>query len=220
MTARITVGLCCALLVAGCTLEPVDHRPAAAAPRSADSQRYGVQRLRLTTTTQRSGQTTPDTTVFMIDDYGRLERSEYRSHISMRNMPTVRKHTVVLRIDSVVYTLDVDRRTMRRSTVSASGTGERFMHVSGLSSADLAAMHVRRRGVDTLLGVPCDVLVIDDANNKVYGTYHVWRDIPLRIDMHVQGMWLRTLPIAIDTTAALDASLFAVPSGFALIPES
>jgi len=221
MTARCYLGLCCVLLAAGCTLERVDDRQTpSASPSVADVPRYGVKHLRLVSVTERPGQDRPDTTIFMLDDHGAVERSEYIAHIAIRNMPPLRKHTIVLRRGRVVYNLDVDRKTMRRSTVPSGGSGERLMHVSGLSAADLAAMHVRRRGVDTLLGVPCDVMVIDDADNEVYGTYYLWNDVPVRIEMQVKGMRLVTRPLLIDTAGALDTTLFAVPSGFTLIPES
>ena len=164
----------------------------------------------------RPGQATPDTTIFIFDDFGRRERSEQVVTIIAGDRPPARVRTAVIRDGRKVHTLNVDRRTARTSTVDATAN-EPFVNFMGLSHAELEALHVRRIGIDTILGQSCDVFAIDDMERGVVGTYHVWKNIPIRTDVSVRGSRMLITPTQLTTDFNVEPSVFVIPSGFQLL---
>ncbi|MBU3741125.1 MAG: hypothetical protein FGM24_02450 [Candidatus Kapabacteria bacterium] len=222
MSARLHSAVVCLLLAMGCTLE--HQRPANAQQpslqASADTtiRRYGLKSGRLVSAFHRPGQAAPDTTVFIFDDFGRRERSEQSYTLVVGNNQPVRVRTVLIRNGRKVHTLNVERKTAHTSVVGAT-TREPFVDFMGLSPAELEALHVRRIGVDTVAGLPCDVFAINDPERDIVGTYHVWKNLPIQTDVTINGSRMLITPVEIQSDIDVAPSLFVIPPGYRTYTE-
>lgn len=203
-----------------CTPEQRPQRPAADGPRADTSvRRYPIRSARLVSTSSRPGQLRPDTSIFMFDDFGRLERSEQIVDIPIRDAQPVRVRTIVIRNGRTIYNLDVNRRTYRTTVMKAGADGERFVDIVGLSDAELATFHVKRRGTTTLLDRQCTVFAVNDAEHDVYGSYTVWMNVPLQMDVAIRGVRMTTRPLELQENLTIDAAMFAVPTDYRPMPD-
>jgi hypothetical protein len=208
----------CCLLAVSCTVDradsgPTEQRRTSVTADTTAGHRYGIRSARLIAVSDRPGQSVPDTSVFVFDQFGRVERSEQVVELPMRDREPVRKRTIVIRNDRTIYTLDPGRK-VARTTVLADPSEAGFIDFMGLSDEALAAFHVVRNGRDTILGRPCDVFRIDDRENDMQGTYYVWMNIPLQIDITIRGARMTTRPVRLDENIDVDASLFSVPADY------
>lgn len=220
MPARIHLALWCILTIAACT---IDQRPQQSSSDGSHAdtvtRRYPFRSLRLVSTSSRPDQARPDTSIFMVDDYGRLERSEQIVEIPVRDAPPVRMRTIVIRNGRKVYNLDVQRRMYRTSVLQVGAGSERFVDLMGLDEAGLKALHIKRRGKATVLDRECTVFAVDDPEHDVYGSYLVWMNVPLQMDVAIRGVRMTTRPLALEENITFDSTLFDVPTGYRPIPE-
>ena len=219
MPARIHLALWCILTMAACTPEQRPQQPSSDGLRADTARRYPIRSVRLVSTSSRPGQARPDTSIFMFDDYGRLERSEQVVEVPVRDALPVRVRTVVIRNGRTIYNLDVQRRTYRTSVMQVGAGGERFVDFMGLSDAELETFHVKRRGKATVMNRECTVFAVDDPEHDVYGSYMVWMNVPLQMDVAIRGARMTTRPLELEENLTIDTALFAVPTGYRPMPE-
>lgn len=181
-----------------------------------EGHRYGIKSARLVAVSDRPGQGVPDTSVFMFDRYGHVERSEQVVELPTRDRGSVRKPTIVIRDGNTLTTLDPVRKVARVTKLEDAGEAG-FIDFMRLPDAKLAEYHVVRNGRDTLLGRQCDVFRIDDPDNDMHGTYHVWMNIPLQIDVTIRGARMTTRPIALEENIDIDPTMFAVPTTYRIL---
>lgn len=220
---RMTHLLVCwsALVLAACSVdraepETIRNGPAPAAAAPQDGHRYGIRSARLVAVSDRPGQGTPDTSVFLFDQYGRMERSEQVVELPTRDRGSVRNPTIVIRDGNTLTTIDPVRKVARVTKLEDAGVAG-FIDFMRLPDAKLAEYHVVRNGRDTLLGRQCDVFRIDDPDNDMHGTYHVWMNIPLQIDVTIRGARMTTRPIALEENIAIDPAMFTVPTTYRIL---
>lgn len=220
MPARIHLALWCILTIAACTIDQRPQQPSSDGSHADTvTRRYPFRSLRLVSTSSRPDQARPDTSIFMVDDYGRLERSEQIVEIPVRDAPPVRMRTIVIRNGRTIYNLDVQRRTYRKTVMQVNAGGERFIDFVGLSEAELEALHVKRRGTATVLNRECAVFSVEDPEHDVYGSYLVWMNVPLQMDVAVRGVRMTTRPLELEENVTIDTGMFAVPTGYRPMPE-
>lgn len=220
MLARSFVVTSIVVILSACSVERADPHADLDTDTTANanviqpSHRYGIRSGRLLAVSVRPGQTSRDTSIFMFDDYGRLERSEQDVDIPGANGTRKRTRTVVIRNDRTLYTLDVGRKVSRKTVLLQDGPDGDYIDFMRLSDKELKKYHVTRQHRDTVLGKPCDVFLIEDADNDMTGTYYVWMNIPLKIDITLRGARMSTTPIALEENIDINANMFEVPPTF------
>lgn len=155
---------------------------------------------------------TPTTLYF--DDFGAVEANESKSEMEIVGQK-VNTHTINFTKDGFTYNLDLEKKTgtkMKAIAPAAGGFNPNNADFSGMSAEQMKKYGISKEASETVLGKECEVYTIDYKEMKVKGTFTVWNNIPLKMNMDMGGMAVTMEATKIEENVAIPASVFAIPA--------
>ncbi len=222
MTLRhfIPGAIACIVLLASCELERNVPKPAPPAKEQANATAGGRYRIKsgiLKAQSEMPDMGSSGVTTMMFDDYGRLERSEHDMKIAQPGQPSISSKTINITTGRTVYSLNPAERRARRMILPEGTVDAAFVDFEGMTDSMMQVRNMVRKGKDTVLGRECTIYVIDDKSTGMRGTYHVWNNIPLKIDVNHNGNRMVLRPISFDEGTAIDPAMFTVPKDYTIV---
>lgn len=221
MTLRyfIPAALACTVLLASCELEKNVPKPAPSAKEHTNAATGGRYRIRsgiLKAQSEMPDMGSSGVTTMMFDDYGRLERSEHDMKIAQPGQRPISSKTINITTGRTVYSLNPEEHRARRMILPEGTVDAAFVDFEGMTDSMMQARSMVRKGKDTVLGRECTIYVVDDKSTGMRGTYHVWNNIPLKIDVNHNGNRMVLRPISFDEGPAIDPVMFTVPKDYTI----
>jgi len=144
------------------------------------------------------------TTTLYFDDYGNKEMTE-----TIGEMSGVPINSRVITAGGFIYNLDLEKNTGTKQPISTGQTsGIDFSKINEQMMTDLG---LTKSGTDTILERVCDVWIMDMPRMKMKGKYYVWKNIPLKSEVEVNGLTVEMHVAAIEENPKLPASTFEPP---------
>jgi len=144
-------------------------------------------------------------TTLYFDDYGNKEMTE-----TIGEMSGVSINSRVINAGGYIYNLDLEKNTGTKQSIATAGTtgGIDFSKINEKMMTDLG---LTKSGTDTILERVCDVWIMDMPRMKMKGKYYVWKNIPLKSEVEVNGLTVEMHVVVIDENPKLPASTFEPP---------
>lgn len=144
-------------------------------------------------------------TTLYFDDYGNKEMTE-----TIGEMSGVSINSRVITAGGYIYNLDLEKNTgIKQSTGTAGTTGG--IDFSKINDKMMTDLGLTKSGTDTILDRVCDVWIMDMPRMKMKGKYYVWKNIPLKSEVEVNGLTVEMHVVVIDENPKLPASTFEPP---------
>ena len=144
-------------------------------------------------------------TTLFFDDYGAKEMSE-----TIGEMSGIPINSRIITAGGYTYNLDLEKNTGTKQSSATAGpsSGIDFSKINDKMMIDLG---LTKSGVATILERVCDVWIMDMPRMKMKGKYYVWKNIPLKSEVEVNGLTVEMHVVAIDENPKLPASTFEPP---------
>ncbi|MFN8360475.1 MAG: hypothetical protein U0264_11225 [Candidatus Kapaibacterium sp.] len=143
------------------------------------------------------------TTTLYFDDYGTKEMTE-----TIGEMSGVPINSRIINAGGFTYNLDLEKNTGTKQPTAGPSSGIDFSKINEQMMTNLG---LTKSGTDTILERVCDVWIMDMPRMKMKGKYYVWKNIPLKSEVEVNGLTVEMHVAAIEENPKLPASTFEPP---------
>lgn len=157
---------------------------------------------------------TKGTQVTYFDDHGTKEATYTESVTKVLGM-TNAENTLSLRLDSVVYTINLDEMTGVRMVIPfdpSQMTEKEMKEWEEWGKQMMSDMGFEKTGTGEVLGKKCEIW--EGMGSKVW----IWESMTLKTEVNIMGQWI-TEATKIDLNARIDMDKFKIPEGVELIDQ-
>ncbi|MFA5971306.1 MAG: hypothetical protein WC780_03055 [Lentimicrobiaceae bacterium] len=142
--------------------------------------------------------------VLTFDDYGKKEVTEM-----MANMMGVKIHTVTLRKDGYIYTLDMVKKTGTKIPLLTMNNSD--IDFENLSEEMTKEMNLKKEGTEEYLGKTCEKMSIDYTKMNMKGTFLVYKGVALKSETNMGTTKINLIGEKFIENPVIPAEKFEIP---------
>jgi hypothetical protein len=170
--------------------------------------KYSLKSAKVTSEMELPGGMGKNTTVLYFDDHGKKEMRENTTSIAVAGKSMNTTTRTIIGTD-YIYTWEVGKQTGMKIKLS-----DRFdpsnMDYEKMTEEMRAKFKMKDEGTAEVLGKTCKVISFEAEGMK--GKTYAWENIPLKVEMSMQGKTMVSEVTDIQENISIDASQFEVPA--------
>lgn len=148
------------------------------------------------------------------DDHGKREAHYKNATTKVMGMTTEEK-TLSLRIDSVLYEIDLNEKTGTRTVIPfdpSELTDEEIREWEALGKQMMEDMGFEKVGKEKILGYDCEIW--EGMGTKMW----IWDGLSLKSEVNILGQWVSEAT-KVETNTKISGDKFRIPEGIEIMEE-